>query len=993
VFVLVVAAGAPSRATAQGEQDFIELLVEMHIDQGPSREVVALAGGARLLVPLGEFLEVAEIGVQEVDVGRRLVGVYPGDDRFVFDTDLGVITIGVDHVPIDTGLAVWRRDELYVDVSLLEWVFFVTIETDLAALMLTVSESEGLPVMQRLEQERVVAAVPPPEADRPDQEPVELLLEMRIDRGSSRDVIALIDGTSVLVPLDGFLALAEIGVQEVRRGHQISGIFHPSGQRFVFDTDSSVAAITDRRLVLEPGDAFWREETLYVETGVLESVFSIRMQMNLAELMLVVWETEDLPVVQRLERERWRARSSPAVTRPGADLYSLRRRPLDGAVFDWAVTSATDDPTRYTAVELGLGAQVFGGSAVLLHEEEKNDGVSNRRTTGSWSRVWHTTPWLRQVRLGEVVGTGARTRLVQGAAVTNSPFVRPAAFGLAPFDGMFGPGWEVELYRGNRFLGYTTADQDGQYRFDVPIRYGVNPLDIVAYGPRGEVLRRRRTFEIDMARFPAKQFEYGVSGGACAFAPCDAQANIDLRYGLNDKLTVRGGVDRFWRDSLADLWYPYASVAYQATRGLAVFAEGVGNALIAGRVDYAPSQDFNAGVGHTRFLGNVEQPLVGSASQTDLTQASIFYRPAFWDHRTFGRIFLQRSEGSGRVRELVRAAVTARFGGARLDLGATYDRVRVEPTFERAQTTFDARYYHMYRGSLRWLRRTLLYAELGAAPDSGLVHAKGGFSRAFGGKFQMDMAVGWTDQLGATFDLSLTATLHALRAVATTQVTNETTQGFLVAEGSVLWEGTGRRIEFSDGRSLGRAGLVGEVFLDVDGNGLPGPDEPRVPDVYVQVGPMASVTDEEGRFVVWDIVPFEAVLVEVDAQSIKNPLWLPVLERFTFRPDPNVFSVIPVPLVQAGEVSGAVVVGPREVGARFLEVEFRNLDTDNSYTVTTFSDGSFYLLGVHPGRYEATVSQDLLDELGLSVQPAPFTVGTSMDQAFIEGITVRLVER
>ena len=334
--------------------------------------------------------------------------------------------------------------------------------------------------------------------------------------------------------------------------------------------------------------------------------------------------------------------------------------------------------------------------------------------------------------------------------------------------------------------------------------------------------------------------------------------------------------------------------------------------------------------------------------------------------------------------------MTARFGGARVDVGATYDHVTVDPTFAQAQTILDARFYHMYRGSLAWLRRTLLFAELGADPDSGLVLVRGGFGRTFGGRFQLDMAVGWTDRLGATFDLGLTATLHAVRAVSTTQFAEEGTQGLFIAEGSVLWDGSGRRIEFSDGRSLGRAGIVGEVFLDVDGDGRAGPDEPRVPGVYVRIGPIASVTDEDGRFVVWDLVPFEAVVVEIDAHSVRNALWVPVMDRFTFRPDPNVFSVVPVPLVQVGEVSGQVLVGPRGVGARFLEIELRNLDTDDTYAVTTFSDGTFYLLGV---RYAATVPQDLLDQLGLAVEPAPLAVGTSADAAFVEGVTVRLVER
>jgi hypothetical protein len=716
--------------------------------------------------------------------------------------------------------------------------------------------------------------------------------------------------------------------------------------------------------------------------------------LNLAELTLAVWEGQNLPVVQRLDRERRRRRAALEAVDREVDLYGIRRRLVDGAVFDWTVTSATDNPSRYTAVDVGLGAQAFGGSAILLHEEQRNDDVTQRRTTGSWTRVWHTTPWLRQVRLGEVVGTGARARSVQGAAITNSPFVRPAVFGVAPLEGMLGPGWEVELFRGSRFLGYTTTDPSGQYRFDVPIRYGENPLDIVAFGPRGEMLRRRRTFEIDAARFPAKQFEYGVSAGGCSFSPCQAQANLDLRYGVNDKLTVRGGMDRFWRDSLPNVWHPYASVAYQATRGLALFAEGVGNALLSGQISYTPSQDLSASLEHARFAGDVQEPLVGSASLAHLTRASVFYRPAFWDYRTFGRLLLQHSRGDGPItRDLVGVSGTARFGGARLDLGATYNHFAVGPTFDQTRTIFDARYYHMYRGPFEWLRHTLLFAELSVDPDSGLVLARGGFNRTFRRRFHVDVALGWTEQLGVTFELGLTATLHAVRAVSTTQIAGAGTQGLLIAEGSVLWDGVGRRLEFSDGRSLGRAGIVGEVFLDVDGDGQPGPGEPRVPDVYVRVGPLSSVTGPDGRFVVWDLVPFEAVVVEIDAESIRNPLWLPVLERFLFRPDPNAFSVIPVPLVQAGEVSGRVVVGPRGVAARFLDVVLLNLDTGDSYTVTTFSDGTFYSLGVRPGRYEATIPQESLDELGLVAEPAEFTVGTAVEQAFVEDVLVRLVER
>jgi hypothetical protein len=108
-------------------------------------------------------------------------------------------------------------------------------------------------------------------------------------------------------------------------------------------------------------------------------------------------------------------------------------------------------------------------------------------------------------------------------------------------------------------------------------------------------------------------------------------------------------------------------------------------------------------------------------------------------------------------------------------------------------------------------------------------------------------------------------------------------------------------------------------------------------------------------------------------------------------PDPNSFTPIPVPLLQAGEVSGRAVVIPGIRSIRGLEVELRNVDSGDTYTARTFSDGTFYLLGVRPGAYEATVSQEVLDELGMSVEPAYFVIGTSADEVFIEDVIVVLV--
>ncbi|MBE0595104.1 MAG: carboxypeptidase regulatory-like domain-containing protein, partial [Gemmatimonadales bacterium] len=663
--------------------------------------------------------------------------------------------------------------------------------------------------------------------------------------------------------------------------------------------------------------------------------------------------------------------------------------PVDGVVFDWAVAGATEDPFRASTVDLGLGAQVLGGSGVLRYTERRFGGETDRIATGSWTRVWHTTPWVRQVRLGEALGSGARPRIVRGAVVTNAPFVRPAAFAVNPLEGMLAPGWEVELYRGLEFIDYARTGPDGRYLFDVPVLYGENPLDVVAYGPNGQVFRDRRTFEVAAERLPAGQFEYGVGGGACAYDLCEATLNVDLRYGIDRRWTVRGGVDRFWRDTLPDLWHPYGSVAFQATRSIALVAEGVGDALVAGRAEYAPTQDFRVTLGQTWFTGDVTLPLIGSEFEDSRTEASFYVRPPWLDYRTYGRLFAIRSRGANVDRDLVSAVATVRFDGARLDAGGTHERRRLTDLPTTARTTVDVRYFQVYGGSVPWLRRTLFRVELRADVDSGPVQARVGFNRGFSNLLQLEMGLGWQRGLGTTFELGITATLRPVRIVSRNRVTPDGTRGIQAIEGSLIWESSTSQLEFADGRSLGRAGIVGEVFVDFNGNGLADPGESRVPNVTVRVGPLAARTDAEGRFAVWDLMPFEPLILEVDANTVRDPLWVPATPRLLVRPDPNTFTPIPVPLVQAGEVSGVVLLGEDGVALRGVQVELRNQDTGDVYGTSTFSDGSFYVMGVRPGRYLATVEERVQDLLSLSVQPAEFEVLPTSDGAIVEGVVIR----
>jgi hypothetical protein len=824
---------------------------------------------------------------------------------------------------------------------------------------------------------------------------IELLIDVRVQNGPTAVLPALGGDTSLFVPVLGILRLAEVRVTEFSPPRRIAGMLLPGDVSFLFETDSARLLVADSSYPLGPGRALWFRDELFVLPEVLATALNVRIVATQAELLAHVMQAEHLPVVRRLARERRRARleAERDAVLPDGTAFAPRRRPLDGAALDWSLVSDTRSPLDASLLRVGLGAQVLGGSGVLEHSLQFTAGDDDGRTTASWIRAWPANPRVRQVRLGEVRGTGRVPRFVQGGAITNAPFLRPSRFGTAPLTGLLEPGWEVELYRDRQLVAYGPVGPTGGYALDVPISYGENPLEVVGYGPTGEVVRFERTFAIAPERLPDGQFEYAFAAGACPTDPCQALGNLDLRYGATEWLTGSAGIDRFWRDTLPDKWHPYVGVAVQPGRTIGLFAEVVGDALVAGRFDLAPSPNLQASLTHTRFFGDTLAPLVGSADD-HRTDAFAFLRPGGLAGPVFVRLDAQQATGPARSRASLRLGATTRMLGTRLDAAVRYLRTRRPGEDAAAVTTLEGRAFYVYTGNLRWLRRTLFRAEAMVEPDSGVRRALAGVSRALGSRLQVEVTTDWQRGVrGLSVELGLTVGLPFMRAFSRNRYQpGMGIDGTELLEGSLLWDGGARRVVAGDGRSLGRAGLAGIVYVDEDGDGVMGTHERRLARVRVRVGPVSTETDEHGRFAVWDLIPFEPTEVEIDPGSVRDPLIVASVERFTFRPDPNVFTPLPLAFLPTGEVTGRVASAAGGPGIGGLALELVQLDSGERYPTTTFSDGTFYVLGVRPGRYRVVLSDDDLARLGARAAAVEFQVGRRRDQALIEGIEV-VVER
>jgi hypothetical protein len=168
---------------------------------------------------------------------------------------------------------------------------------------------------------------------------------------------------------------------------------------------------------------------------------------------------------------------------------------------------------------------------------------------------------------------------------------------------------------------------------------------------------------------------------------------------------------------------------------------------------------------------------------------------------------------------------------------------------------------------------------------------------------------------------------------------------------------------------LGLAGVEGHVFRDLDGDGELGPRDEPVAGVTVRIGGLLARTDASGRYSLWNVLPYQAVNVQLDTLSLEDPAWVPALPGRALRPSPQQYTKIEFALVRTREVVGQLAPGARVATPAGVGLELRDAMSGSLHTARSFSDGAFYFSRVRPGRYRLTLAKSSSTALGIDSPP------------------------
>jgi len=834
---------------------------------------------------------------------------------------------------------------------------------------------------------------PPPQQAPRDTAPEAVVVDLRIGRITGTTLQAYRVRSEVLLPLSQFFQLAEIRHRLTPDG-RLEATVDPGNRRIVIDPRSDSMEYGDRRVRIEREFIRFETPELYVGSERLGDLLGVMFVVDWSDLTATVVDPSTLPIAVRLRREAAREAylRRPDGMRPDVTL-GLQRPSWDGVVIDYSLFSPSSDPFAGSTYGFGVGADVGGGSLEMLGQSVGPAELGRVHIDASWTGVWRENRWVKQLHLGDAPSSGPRSRPLEGIAITNAPFVRPSLVGSLRYAGSLEPGWSVEAYRGGELVAFDSANASGGFAIDLPVRYGENPVDFVAYGPFGEIREFNRTYRVLNELLPARQFEYGLSGGRCpqpSFT-CNATANLDLRYGANRRWTVQGGVDQFWRDSLPDRTHPYVALVGNPTNAWSTQSELVGAGFVRGALRYEPSVDLRFEGEYVHFAHDSASVLAVPGLRNQMTLTG-FWRPAT-SHGFF--FFDGRLE---RIQSDVGVLTRTRLGAS-----LQTDEVRILPyaRTEHGPAIGDREFVGLSTFMMprpRWgafLSQTLVRTNTEVERQAGLASWSAFAAHPVARGVRLEVGAHWMrGDAGPTYTVTITSYFSALRSVtAVSAPPGQPVNATQFVQGSVLWDRRTDRLGVAPGPSLERSGLSGRVYLDVNANGIRDPGEPAIVNARVLIGSLSARTDSAGAYHVWDLVPFEPVMVSLDSLSLESPLLVPLFARTSIVPGPNRFRSLEIPVVEAGVIEGRVVRSGSGGGVGGVTLILTDRQRGGQRTLVTFNDGGFYLMGVKPGDYELSVDERVLDALAVDAEPLRFTLAPTANGIGRDGLELRLKSR
>ena len=832
-------------------------------------------------------------------------------------------------------------------------------------------------------------------------------------RGYQTDTGVCIDFADVVMAFD-------LPVRIDKKSRRATGWLFEENRTFTLDRDSNTVQIMNKSQNLGTTDVRDVPEGWCVDADILSKWLNVQLKVDRANALILVSADRPLPFERAEERKARAGKVRPprefdlSSLPQASDPYKFFRTPSVDIVTSINAARDKRSGNRVDArYEMYASGEIAGASFDARLSSNGRGVPENLRL-----RAYKTDPegsllgplQATNFALGDVAtnatALGIQTTAGRGAFVTNRPLNRSASFDRTVFRGELPDGWDAELYRNGQLIGYVQSRGDGRFEFlDVQLLYGQNKFEVVLYGPQGQVRREVKMIPVGLDSIPPRETYYWAAIQDTGRDLINMRrleeseylgwrGGIGLERGLDPKTSVSASL---FSSVLRGQRQYYLEGSVRRAVGPTLIELASAANLVGG---YALRGQLLAQVGQALITGESAW-LFGNYQSERYDRDVRRFNSISFDHGIkFGRQYLpvrgevryiERNDGGHRIEAGSRISFNVSSLNASAELLWSEDSNKSSVD---ASSRLDAVYRLSGRiGGLR-LRGEATFALSG---QSGFRESRITGEWSAGEKADWKVEAGYS----ANDSRARLALGHSRRFkhFAINGLVEAASDGSVAAGLSLAFSlgpnphNGGIRVAADKLASSGQAFAV--VFQDDNADGIRQPNELVQKDVELTAGATGRglPTDAEGRSIIDGLVPYEQILIGIDASSLPDPFVQPATSGVVVTPRPGIPTVIELPLVSAGEISGSL---QREGGKSLNGVDIELLDKNGRAVKVTRTeyDGFFLFEFVPYGNYRIRIAALSANIIGLAAElPGAIALGKTNGTVDMGIIVARAVPR
>ncbi|RDC61139.1 hypothetical protein HME9302_02358 [Alteripontixanthobacter maritimus] len=799
----------------------------------------------------------------------------------------------------------------------------------------------------------------------------------RIEGGVCLDLADVIQSLDLPIRLD-------------KKSRRATGWLFSEDRKIVIDRGSGEVQKVNADTAPIDGEIYDSPEGWCVDANALSRWFGVDLKPDLYNAVVTLESDEPLPFLQAIER-----RSRAARLRPKREAFDLSKFPSKDMEYKIWRTPSVDAVVRSTYARSPDGNSRLR-SRYELYATGELAGASVDARIASDTDLVPASLRVRAYRFdpdGELLGPLKATRIAagdveneagqltggsvvgRGAYISNSPLGGLARFSTTTLRGTLPAGWDAELYRNGQLVAFQDDRGDGRYEFlEIPLFFGRNALEVVLYGPQGQIRRERSDFPVGRSNIkPGKTFWFAsglqenrnlIDLRKPVIRPGAPEAGAwrwgaGLEHGIDARTTGALGVQSFMLDGRRrnylegrlnrsfGIMQLETALAHELGGGLALQANAIGR---VGSFNLGANATISRGDFSSEFIPISLDYRAGFSADTSLKLGRLVVPLQFG----LDRLVLRDGSTEMTYNASTAMAIRGLDLTARLERRVTNDLTgRIDDPETELQLLANARLF-----GLRV--RAAAAAEL-SGREKGLQFVRISTRKPLDRESELAGEIEYFPQQDDTrFSLGYARRFDkfAIRTDATATTRGSFGANFALSF-SIGPDPVSGGIRFSQA-PLARSGQAAvTVFRDIDGDGVRDADEETLEDVYVVAGTAQGrrPTDADGSTIVDGLKPFRPVLIGIDESSLSDPFLAPNGKGIVITPRPGVATRIDLPVTPTGEVEGTLLstTGTARPGVTLELIDSRGQIIGR--TVTEF-DGFFLFDRIPYGRYRLRVGAE-----------------------------------